>query len=203
MKHELKPSVWHALYRMKAAGFPVDIDYLRDTASPLRIHQSQNCDFFAGLPGLEGCYAIRLPLNVRVAAPVVITRVDLQADWIPGSVRWKAPCKIHTNDVCVHPLLSVAAAENLEKQLLCGRRLNPGTNISGVLLGVVEGKCPFLRRANTLCADLVIEDDLGTSFRYPLSVWQTTIEDWEDWWLQYATAHELSSTSMAVGDGPL
>lgn len=193
MSHELKPAVWSALYRMNAAGAPVDFDFLREVASPLRIHHvpdSYSPVFLSALPGMKGEFAIALSVNVLATASVAVTGVSLEAPWIP-SLSWTTPCVEHPNHFCVHPLVSIPRAENL-KELLVSRKLSRGSIISGVLLGIISGECPCLRYTTRLQAELVIEDTFGTNYRYPLTVWEPTIEDLEDWSAQRASAHEIS-----------
>lgn len=168
MTPPFSPSAWQSVHRLHEAGCPLDLSYLRRRYAPVQVFSRSGEVEFFGVQANPFYFQLHLQMVAQNSA--TITRLDIEAEWLPGKVEWAKKCQEHRR-YCLHPHYQQYPDDMLQNWLLYHRyRLKAGVCIEGFVAGRCLGKIPQLKPGVPLPATFLVYDGNGYQFEFPLQV---------------------------------
>jgi hypothetical protein len=197
IRRALQPEQWQVLQRLRSVGCPVDDENL---PTPLDVFVDVAATQFFPLSqetALSHGTGIALPVRVVASTSITICRFRLQLDWVRDEISWLGFCDQHPGDPQKHYCFPKRSWNDRysSDEVLNHRTLHRGVLkrcgfLSGLLLGTFRGPLPPTHIGTKLQATLSIEDLSEHEYRFPIVLFDTTEDDWEDWMLLRASARE-------------
>jgi hypothetical protein len=199
IRRALQPEQWQVLQRLSSVGCPVDDENL---PTPLDVLVHPGATQFFPLSqgtGLSRRNGIALPVRVVASTSITICRFRLQLDWVGEEISWLGFCDEHPGDPQKHYCFPKRSWNDRysSEEVLNHRTFRRGVLkrcgfLSGLLLGTFCSPLPPTNIGTELHATLSIEDLSEHEYRFPIVLLDTSEDDWEDWMLQRASAHQAT-----------